>query len=89
LIGLATGVPVEFLSVGGPPDSTLSDIATAFLDANTFLDEVDNPPSVVTTSFGLMESLFESSVSKSAFHGPESFPSIEYFAGSFVTVTWP
>ncbi|KAJ7830134.1 subtilisin-like protein [Mycena olivaceomarginata] len=66
--GLATGVPVEFLSVGGPPDSTLSDIATAFLDANTFLDEVDNPPSVVTISFGLMENLFESSVSKSAFH---------------------
>ncbi|KAJ7809893.1 peptidase S8/S53 domain-containing protein [Mycena olivaceomarginata] len=56
---LATGVPVEFLSVGG-----FSDLATAFLDTNTFLDGVDNPPSVVTTSVGLMENQFESSVSK-------------------------
>jgi hypothetical protein len=89
LIGLATGVPVEFLSVGGPPDSTFSDLATAFLDTNTFLDGVDDPPSVVTTSYGAMENQFESSVSKSVFHGPRSFPSTEYFAGRFVIVTWP
>ncbi|KAJ6526040.1 subtilisin-like protein [Mycena capillaripes] len=63
-VGLATGVPVEFLSVGGPPDSNFSDFAIALLDTNTFLDGVDNPPSVVTTSYGPMENQFESSVAK-------------------------
>ncbi|KAJ7126003.1 subtilisin-like protein [Mycena epipterygia] len=63
-VGLATGVPVEFLSVGGRPDSNFSDLATALLDTNTFLDGVDNPPSVVTTSYGPMENQFESSVAK-------------------------
>ncbi|KAJ7445589.1 subtilisin-like protein [Mycena latifolia] len=63
-VGLATGVPVEFLSVGGRPDSTFSDLATALLDTNTFLDGVDNPPSVVTTSYGPMENQFESSVAR-------------------------
>ncbi|KAF7366066.1 Family S53 protease-like protein [Mycena venus] len=63
-VGLATGVPVEFLSVGGPPDSDFSDLATAFLDIVTFLDGVDNPPSVVTTSSGLMENQFETSISR-------------------------
>ncbi|KAJ7825489.1 peptidase S8/S53 domain-containing protein [Mycena olivaceomarginata] len=61
---LATRVPVEFLSVGGPPDSTFSDLATAFLDTNTFLDGLDNPPSVVTTSYAPMENQFENSVAK-------------------------
>ncbi|KAF8180942.1 subtilisin-like protein [Mycena galopus ATCC 62051] len=61
---LATGVPVEFLSVGGPPDSNFSDFATALLDTNTFLDGVDNPPSVVTTSYGPMENQFESSIAR-------------------------
>ncbi|KAJ7245298.1 subtilisin-like protein [Mycena rebaudengoi] len=64
-VGLATGVPVEFLSVGGDPNSTsLSDFATALLDTNIFLDGVDNPPSVVTTSYGPMENQFESSIAK-------------------------
>ncbi|KAJ6505268.1 family S53 protease-like protein [Mycena sanguinolenta] len=64
LIGLATGVPVEFLSVGGPPDSDFSDFATALLDTNTFLDGLDNPPSVVTTSYAPMENQIESSVAR-------------------------
>ncbi|KAF8197205.1 subtilisin-like protein [Mycena galopus ATCC 62051] len=63
-VGLATGVPVEFLSVGGPPDSNSSDFATALLDTNTFLDGVDNPPSVVTTSYAPMENQFESSIAR-------------------------
>ncbi|KAJ7248963.1 subtilisin-like protein [Mycena rebaudengoi] len=64
-VGLATGVPVEFLSVGGDPNSTnLSDFATALLDTNIFLDGVDNPPSVVTTSYASMENQFESSIVK-------------------------
>ncbi|KAF7346643.1 Family S53 protease-like protein [Mycena sanguinolenta] len=63
-IGLATGVPVEFLSVGGPPDSNISDFATAFLDTNTFLDGLDNPPSVVSISYGLNEDQSESSIAR-------------------------
>ncbi|KAF7335052.1 Family S53 protease-like protein [Mycena venus] len=63
-VGLATGVPVEFLSVGGRPDSDFSDFATALLDTNTFLDGLDNPPSVVTTSYGPMENQFESSIAR-------------------------
>ncbi|KAJ6526026.1 family S53 protease-like protein [Mycena capillaripes] len=62
-LGLATGVPVEFLSVGGS-DSSLSDFAASLLDTNIFLGEVDNPPSVVTTSYALTENLLESSVTK-------------------------
>ncbi|KAJ7445428.1 subtilisin-like protein [Mycena latifolia] len=62
-VGVATGVPVEFLSVREGPD-TISDLATALLDTSTFLDGVDNPPSVVTTSYGPMENQFESSVAK-------------------------
>ncbi|KAF7346621.1 Family S53 protease-like protein [Mycena sanguinolenta] len=63
-IGLATGVPVDFLSVGGPPDSDFSDLATAFLDTNTFLAGLDSPPSVVTTSYSPMENQFEGSVAR-------------------------
>ncbi|KAJ7830275.1 subtilisin-like protein [Mycena leptocephala] len=62
-VGLATGVPVEFLSVGGS-DSSFSDLATALLETNTFLDGVDNPPSVVTTSYAFNENQIESSVAK-------------------------
>ncbi|KAJ7194347.1 subtilisin-like protein [Mycena pura] len=68
-LGVATGVPVEFLSVGGPLNSSFSDLATAFLDTNTFLDGVDNPPSVVTTSFAPMENQFENSVAKKLCEG--------------------
>ncbi|KAJ7318401.1 subtilisin-like protein, partial [Mycena albidolilacea] len=62
-VGLATGVPVEFLSVGGP-DSSFSDLATALLETNIFLDGVDNPPSVVTTSYAFNENQIKSSVAK-------------------------
>ncbi|KAF7346644.1 Family S53 protease-like protein [Mycena sanguinolenta] len=60
--GVATGVPVKFLSVGG--DTDFLDFATALLDANTFLDGLDNPPSVVTSSWGTTENKTESSVSR-------------------------
>ncbi|KAF8189516.1 family S53 protease-like protein [Mycena galopus ATCC 62051] len=43
-VGLATGVPVEFLTVGG-------DFETGLLDTTTYLDGVDNPPTVMTTSY--------------------------------------
>ncbi|KAF8147539.1 subtilisin-like protein [Mycena galopus ATCC 62051] len=45
-------------------DSNFSDLATALLDTNTFLDGVDNPPSVVTASYGPMENQFERSIAR-------------------------
>ncbi|KAJ7791981.1 subtilisin-like protein [Mycena olivaceomarginata] len=68
-VGLATGVPVEFLSVGGQNSSSFADLATALLDTNAFLDGVDNPPSVVTTSYSFNENQIESSVAKKICNG--------------------
>ncbi|KAJ6535711.1 family S53 protease-like protein [Mycena capillaripes] len=48
-LGIATGVPVEFLSVGGS-------FTTALLDTTTFLDGIATPPTVMTTSYGTTES---------------------------------
>ncbi|CAK5279224.1 unnamed protein product, partial [Mycena citricolor] len=55
-VGLATGVPATFLSVGG------TDFATMLIDTTTFLDGVSNPPWVMTTSYGVAESTFSKSV---------------------------
>ncbi|KAE9396167.1 family S53 protease-like protein [Gymnopus androsaceus JB14] len=54
--GLATGVPIQFLSVGG------EDFATSLLDTTTFLDGIEEPPTVMTTSYGDDESSFGSSM---------------------------
>ncbi|KAF8155015.1 family S53 protease-like protein [Mycena galopus ATCC 62051] len=51
-IGIATDVPTEFLTVGG------FDFATALLDTTIYLDGVDNPPTVMTTSYGLNENTY-------------------------------
>ncbi|KAF7336180.1 Family S53 protease-like protein [Mycena venus] len=59
-VGIATGVPVEFLSVGG--GDTDEDFASSLLDTTTFLDGVPNPPSAMTTSYGLNEDEFGSSL---------------------------
>ncbi|KAJ7333462.1 subtilisin-like protein [Mycena albidolilacea] len=48
-VGIATGVPVEFLS---------NDFPSALLDTTTFLDGIDNPPTVMTTSYAYTESFF-------------------------------
>jgi tripeptidyl-peptidase-1 len=48
--GLATGVPVTFLSVGD--DETEEAFFTQFLDTTTYLAGVTNPPSTMTTSYG-------------------------------------
>lgn len=51
-VGLATGVPTTFISVG----STNQDGAlNGFLDIINFLLRQTNPPHVLTTSFGLNE----------------------------------
>ncbi|KAF8158780.1 family S53 protease-like protein [Mycena galopus ATCC 62051] len=54
--GIATEVPLDFLSVGG------SDFPAALLDTTTFLDGIESPPSVMTTSYGDNESNFGASV---------------------------
>ncbi|KAJ7237531.1 peptidase S8/S53 domain-containing protein [Mycena haematopus] len=59
-VGIATGGPTTFLSVGGP--GTTSGFATSLLDTTTFLDGVANPPSVMTTSYGTTESSFGTSI---------------------------
>ncbi|KAJ7799257.1 subtilisin-like protein [Mycena olivaceomarginata] len=66
-MGIATGVPVEFLSVGGPP--TLDDFPTALLDTTTFLDGIADPPTVMTTSYGFTESFFGLSVATKICNG--------------------
>ncbi|KAK7053665.1 family S53 protease-like protein [Favolaschia claudopus] len=67
-IGLATGVPVQFLSVGPGTDATnASDaemLGNAILGTNVFLEELENPPSVVTTSYGPLESDFDESMAR-------------------------
>ncbi|KAJ7659446.1 subtilisin-like protein [Mycena rosella] len=59
-VGIATGVPVQFLSVGGVIDGP--GFSASLLDTTTFLDGVENPPSVMTTSYGDNEDHFGSSV---------------------------
>ncbi|KAJ7027088.1 family S53 protease-like protein [Mycena alexandri] len=56
--GIATGVPIQFLSVGG--GSTLADFAQSLLDTTTFFQNVTDSdlPSVMTTSYGSIEANF-------------------------------
>jgi hypothetical protein len=51
-VGLATGVPVQFITVGN------SDFVQALLDTSTYLSSTPNPPSVLTTSYGDDESSY-------------------------------
>ncbi|KDQ49683.1 hypothetical protein JAAARDRAFT_200608 [Jaapia argillacea MUCL 33604] len=50
-VGLASGVPTTFISVG--PNST--DTIMEFLDIITYLVAMDQPPQVLTTSYGFNE----------------------------------
>jgi tripeptidyl-peptidase-1 len=52
-VGVATGVPVTFVSVG--EDSQDGDLG-GFLDIVNFLADEDNVPQVMTTSYGENES---------------------------------
>ncbi|KAJ6573397.1 family S53 protease-like protein [Mycena vulgaris] len=65
--GLATEVPLQFLSVGGDGDD--EGFATALLDTTTFLDGVAEPPSVMTTSYGLSEGDFGSTMATKICNG--------------------
>lgn len=55
-IGIATGVPVTFLSNGN------NDLENAFFDTANYLASTSNPPSVVTTSYGANEGDFSPSL---------------------------
>ncbi|KAK7045104.1 family S53 protease-like protein [Favolaschia claudopus] len=64
-VGVATGVPVEFLSVGKPPlDESIDGITPSILDTNIYLDGLDTPPTVVTTSYAPMERDFDESMAR-------------------------
>ncbi|KAK6988700.1 family S53 protease-like protein [Favolaschia claudopus] len=56
--GIASEVPLQFLTVGG------FDFPTALLDTTTFLASSPQPPTVVTTSYGDVESDFGTSLIK-------------------------
>ncbi|KAJ7046119.1 subtilisin-like protein [Mycena alexandri] len=65
--GIATGVPLQFLSVGNSFSN--ADFMTALMDTTTFLQGVANPPTVMTTSYGLNEALFGSSLATKICNG--------------------
>ncbi|KAK7000195.1 family S53 protease-like protein [Favolaschia claudopus] len=56
--GIASGVPLQFLSVG----TFLSDFPTSVLDTATFLASEAKLPTVVTSSYGLNEEFFGASL---------------------------
>ncbi|KAJ6619106.1 hypothetical protein B0H10DRAFT_2217177 [Mycena sp. CBHHK59/15] len=56
ITGLAPKVPSVFLSVGG------TDFPQALLDTTTFIDGLESPPSVLSTSYGAAESMFGDSM---------------------------
>ncbi|KAJ7607236.1 subtilisin-like protein [Roridomyces roridus] len=51
-VGLAAGVSIQFLSVGGLDDSSLP---TGLLDTISFLEAMEDPPSVMSTSYVFSE----------------------------------
>ncbi|KAK7000230.1 family S53 protease-like protein [Favolaschia claudopus] len=60
--GIASGVPLQFLSVG----TFESDFPTSVLDTTTFLASAAQLPTVVTTSYGLNEEFWGASLATSA-----------------------
>lgn len=51
-VGLAGGVPVTFISVGGPENATVIDVFFDFIDA---LIAEPNPPQVISVSYAFNE----------------------------------
>ncbi|KAF7368598.1 Family S53 protease-like protein [Mycena venus] len=66
-VGLATGVPVTFLSVGD--DETEEAFFTQLLDTTTYLAGAANPPTTITTSYGSNEVDFGSSLATKICNG--------------------
>jgi tripeptidyl-peptidase-1 len=61
--GMATGVPIQFLTVGS--ERTHPGFAMALLDTTTYLDGIADPPTVLTTSYTDTESVVGSSLATS------------------------
>ncbi|KAF7335731.1 Family S53 protease-like protein [Mycena venus] len=66
-LGLATGVPIQFLSVGYP--RTGLDFPQSLLDTITYLDGVADPPTVMTTSYGDVETSYGASAATKICNG--------------------
>ncbi|KAF7377283.1 Family S53 protease-like protein [Mycena sanguinolenta] len=66
-IGLATGVPVTFLTVGN--DTTEASFFTSLVDTTIFLASASDPPSTLTTSYGDNESNLGSSLAMKICNG--------------------
>jgi tripeptidyl-peptidase-1 len=64
-LGIATGVPLQFLSVGGVVQ--ISDFAGALLDTTTFIDGLADPPTVVSTSYSDNEDHFGATMAEQVF----------------------
>ncbi|KAK7053681.1 family S53 protease-like protein [Favolaschia claudopus] len=62
-LGLATGVPVQFLSVNTPSLDNDA-FATAFVETSMYLDGLEDPPLVVTTSYAPTETDFGESMTR-------------------------
>jgi hypothetical protein len=82
-VGLATGVPVEFLTVGN------DDFVQALLDTTTYLASTPSPPSVITTSYGEDEDNFSLSDAQFVFVS-EAHPSSNHrlLTGASALATW-
>jgi tripeptidyl-peptidase-1 len=52
-MGVAGGIPTSFLTVGNSD----THFETALFDTTTYLKTTANPPTVVTTSYGIQEEL--------------------------------
>jgi hypothetical protein len=85
--GIATGIPLQYLSVGG-------EFTTALLDTTNFLNGLIDLPTVITNSWGVAEDGFGASLATSVFESlphvarrliPDTFLSEDPFA----TDTWP
>ncbi|KAJ7915389.1 subtilisin-like protein [Mycena leptocephala] len=63
--GVATGVALQFFGAG----SNLSDFGTEVFDTTTFLLSVENPPTVLTTSYALTEDDFGISLATKVCNG--------------------
>ncbi|KAJ7870933.1 subtilisin-like protein [Mycena olivaceomarginata] len=65
--GIATGVSLQFLSVGGVVQ--ISDFAGALLDTTTFIDGLADPPTVVSTSYSDNEDHFGATMAEKICNG--------------------
>lgn len=64
-MGIASGVPTTFLSVGPEMFTHPDDFVTALLNEANYLLSLENPPNVLTSSYGINEANVTQSMAKS------------------------